>query len=276
MIYTTAVGHPKLNIERSLGEHNSLPGFSSAFPPMDLIAQVDWSDRVLFAGCLIFFYDFVATIPAEWTYFRDKTRYRTRSLQNWPVTMVTVIFMMLRYSALALYMFLTISLGINSWGFEVRFYALHQLSLNFVTRGPFLLFLCIEVDLTRGTRCSSISSTAQILESIFLFSWAFSVWTRLLLVWVFLPYKSCRLIVCLTAPLGLASPIAGIIISTPSVFPECRKWQEEAPSEYAVWAFFNTLATDFIQVYPITAHLESSLRCRCLDCYYRGSWNADI
>ncbi|KAJ7601131.1 hypothetical protein C8J56DRAFT_912216, partial [Mycena floridula] len=73
---------------------------------------------------------------------------------------------------------------------------------------------------------SVLSSRAQILESIFLFSWTSAIWLRGWRVWgvyTNAPLVSTIRSVCVgTAISGLAAPIYGLAVTNPSLFPRCR------------------------------------------------------
>ncbi|KAH8813549.1 hypothetical protein DL96DRAFT_1626315 [Flagelloscypha sp. PMI_526] len=113
------------------------PTVAQFFPPMNHLTQVDWSDRILFASCLIFFYDSIAIIPAEWRYDQF-----CETFKSIPPCVSARIFAMQRYSPLAVYVFLARSIGIDSWELEVKllcivllFFFFFGLHLTLVTRG---------------------------------------------------------------------------------------------------------------------------------------------
>ncbi|KAH8802003.1 hypothetical protein DL96DRAFT_1634790 [Flagelloscypha sp. PMI_526] len=161
------------------------------------LTPVDWSDRILFSSCLLFLYDFVVTVPLEVKHIWLNPRLR----RTWTGIATLSGFGMLRYAGLILYLFVLSALGLDSWDKDV---------------------------------CSRISNIAQILESLLLFAWAVAVWLRFSRVWIIYSDGFLRWTIAPAMPLGLVCPILGLTISTPSMFPHCRRWEDEQVSRLAL------------------------------------------
>ncbi|KAH8822264.1 hypothetical protein DL96DRAFT_1714607 [Flagelloscypha sp. PMI_526] len=60
-----------------------------------------------------------------------------------------------------------------------------------------------------------------------------AVWLRFSRVWIIYSEGLLRWTIAPALPLGLVCPILGLTISTPSIFPNCRRWEDDQVSRSA-------------------------------------------
>ncbi|KAJ7601072.1 hypothetical protein C8J56DRAFT_912025 [Mycena floridula] len=152
-------------------------------------ATLVWADRVLLASSVVYLYDFFLTISDEWESIWGEL-WRMDPLRRRVFFISRCLpFVAVRYTALMYYSYIIYALATGT-----------------------------------TSHCEVLSSHAQTLESIFLFTWTGAIWSRLWRLWVI--YPNARLLrwvwICTLIPLGLAAPIYGVAVTNPSLFPRCR------------------------------------------------------